>query len=169
MPVCPSCGAEFREGFSECNSCMIPLVSPSDQEAAKTGFSSSPRDILENVEKGMIPQPHLAAARELEKMLLTEDIPCYVQAEEADQDVALGSVSAITYGVTVARADFQRVQEIFQSHFSQSIEKEGVDAQLVTEAVDLDADEVTCPACGFEGALAEGACSDCGLFLGIPD
>ena len=26
MPVCPSCGSEFRAGFTECNTCRIPLV-----------------------------------------------------------------------------------------------------------------------------------------------
>ncbi len=26
MPFCPSCGAEFRAGFIECNSCLVPLV-----------------------------------------------------------------------------------------------------------------------------------------------
>jgi hypothetical protein len=26
MPFCPSCGAEFRAGFTECNTCQVPLV-----------------------------------------------------------------------------------------------------------------------------------------------
>jgi hypothetical protein len=26
MHICPSCGAEFRAGFVECNSCLVPLV-----------------------------------------------------------------------------------------------------------------------------------------------
>ena len=26
MPVCPSCGSEFRAGFTQCNTCRIPLV-----------------------------------------------------------------------------------------------------------------------------------------------
>ena len=26
MPVCPSCGSEFRAGFTECNTCRVPLV-----------------------------------------------------------------------------------------------------------------------------------------------
>ena len=26
MPVCPSCGSEFRAGFTDCNTCRIPLV-----------------------------------------------------------------------------------------------------------------------------------------------
>jgi hypothetical protein len=26
MPFCPSCGAEFRAGFTTCNTCRVPLV-----------------------------------------------------------------------------------------------------------------------------------------------
>lgn len=26
MPWCPKCGAEFREGFTTCNSCHVPLI-----------------------------------------------------------------------------------------------------------------------------------------------
>ena len=26
MPWCPKCKAEFREGFTECNTCHIPLI-----------------------------------------------------------------------------------------------------------------------------------------------
>lgn len=26
MPFCPSCGSEFRAGFTQCNSCHVPLV-----------------------------------------------------------------------------------------------------------------------------------------------
>ena len=26
MPFCPMCGSEFRSGFSECNTCHVPLV-----------------------------------------------------------------------------------------------------------------------------------------------
>jgi hypothetical protein len=36
-------------------------------------------------------------------------------------------------------------------------------------AIDLSASEVECPACGHKGALKDGACEDCGLFLGAPE
>ena len=26
MPWCPKCKAEYREGFTECNTCHVPLV-----------------------------------------------------------------------------------------------------------------------------------------------
>ncbi len=32
MPFCPSCGAEFRAGFTRCNSCDVPLVASLEAE-----------------------------------------------------------------------------------------------------------------------------------------
>ncbi|MGI6180746.1 MAG: hypothetical protein ACOYIE_01555 [Agathobaculum sp.] len=34
MPWCPQCGAEFRKGFRECNTCHIPLIDhpPTEEE-----------------------------------------------------------------------------------------------------------------------------------------
>lgn len=31
MPICPSCGSGFRAGFSECNTCHVPLVDSLDE------------------------------------------------------------------------------------------------------------------------------------------
>ena len=35
MPWCPKCKAEYREGFTECSTCQVPLVDtlPEDNEA----------------------------------------------------------------------------------------------------------------------------------------
>ena len=32
MPHCPSCGAEFRAGFTHCNTCQVPLVASLEAE-----------------------------------------------------------------------------------------------------------------------------------------
>ena len=33
MPWCPRCKAEFREGFTECNHCHVPLVAKQPEQA----------------------------------------------------------------------------------------------------------------------------------------
>ena len=30
MPICPSCGSEFRAGFTDCNTCHVALVDSLD-------------------------------------------------------------------------------------------------------------------------------------------
>jgi hypothetical protein len=37
MPFCPSCGAEFRAGFIECNSCLVPLVASLEDFVDESG------------------------------------------------------------------------------------------------------------------------------------
>ena len=32
MPWCPKCKAEFREGFTECSTCQVPLVDSLPEE-----------------------------------------------------------------------------------------------------------------------------------------
>lgn len=169
MLICPRCQSEYRDGFVHCNSCDVALVTPEAFQSDDAGLTGLPQDALKDVETGIIPQPHLPAARELEAMILDAEIPCYVVAQEADQDVALGSSSALMYGVVVAKDDIERVRELFQEHFAASLEREGVGGGLQTEAVDLNADEVQCPACTHVGPLEDGECADCGLFLGIPN
>lgn len=40
MPFCPSCGAEFRAGFSVCNTCGVDLVSSLDKPKEVTRHAS---------------------------------------------------------------------------------------------------------------------------------
>jgi hypothetical protein len=37
MPFCPSCGAEFRAGFTECNTCRVLLVDSLEAEEGGAG------------------------------------------------------------------------------------------------------------------------------------
>jgi len=50
MPFCPSCGAEFRAGFTQCNTCQVPLVSSLETEeeepANPAGFDEGALQLL---------------------------------------------------------------------------------------------------------------------------
>lgn len=164
MLVCPSCRAEFRAGFDRCKDCDVALVDEAklEEEAVAHG---SPKERLAEVQKAFMPQPNLTACRELEAALLEAGIDCYTHVEEADADVALGSAAALQYAVVFAQDDIENAKSAMKERFQSMIESEGFGA-LQTEAVDLEAEEVTCPACGHTGALNEGECTDCGLFLG---
>ena len=68
----------------------------------------------------------------------------------------------------VAEDDLARVGVVMKKRFEASIAAEGV-GMFKTEAIDVGAAEVECPACGHKGALTKGECADCGLFLGDPE
>lgn len=162
--VCPSCGAEYRAGISRCASCAVDLVSVGDvaaQEAKRGGG----RESLAGVETTMVPQANLASAKELERIILDAGFACYTDAVEADQDVALGSTAAMSYGVVVRASDVEAIRQRLRGGLEATLAKQGL-AGLQAEAIDVDKGEVTCPACGHTGPVVDGACGDCGLFLG---
>ncbi len=164
--VCPSCGSSYRAGFTRCAHCDVDLVDKAQIEDVKAKIDS-PRLALADVPKVPVLHAGIAACREIERALLDAGIPCYVEAESEDADV-LGAAGAMKVGVIVAEADLPRVGELLKQRFEELVEQEGV-GSFNTEAIDLTAEEVQCPACGHTGALVDGACGDCGLFLGAPE
>lgn len=163
MLVCPRCRSEYVAGITRCAPCDEDLVDPSAlDENART---ENPRELLKEAEKAFFAARSLDAARELERDLLEAGVLCYVHAEQTEG--ALMSAGSIQYTVAFAQEDVPTVKELLEGRVRGLLEQEGL-AALSTEAVDLEADEVTCPACGHTGALDdEGACADCGLVLGV--
>jgi hypothetical protein len=163
MLVCPRCRSEFVAGVAHCARCDVTLVEDAIlEEVAKAG---SPREALFEAEKTFIGARNLDGARELERELLGAGILCYVHAKQTEG--ALMSAGSIQYAVAVATLDVPAVREHLEGSYKQNLAAQGLDA-LAVEAVDLEADEVTCPACGHTGALdQESACADCGLVLGV--
>ena len=103
--ICPSCHAEFREGFTTCSDCEIPLVD--DLESATlarpeesgegpaefVGFGGGgPEDLVPLAELG---SPEMLGA--LLEQLEEAEVPYVVQA---------GTALALAYGRELESADF---------------------------------------------------------------
>jgi len=163
--VCPRCGGSFRAGFTRCASCKVDLVSAADYDA-RAAAVDAPRQALAGKKTVAVIHASLQACREIERFLLQAGIPCTL-ATENEEGEALAA-GAMKIGVIVAEEDVPRVSEVMKQRFAALIAKEGV-GSFNTEAIDVAADLVECPACGHKGPLNKGECSDCGLFLGAPD
>jgi hypothetical protein len=163
--VCPQCGSTYRAGFTRCHTCDVELVAAERIEEIKKKIDS-PRAALEGVPKVAIVHAGIAACREFERAILEAGIPCYVEAE-AEEGEALAT-GAMKVGVIVAEADVPKVGDLMKRRFADLVAKEGV-GSFNAEAIDLSAAEIECPACGHKGALVDGVCADCGLFLGAPE
>ncbi len=76
MPVCPSCGSEFRAGFTECNTCRVPLVAtlsePDDEPEVVEESSEETLHLLGTIEDD-------AQAILIRHLLDEADIPSVVQ------------------------------------------------------------------------------------------
>ena len=47
MPWCPKCGAEYRDGFTRCASCDVPLVDRlTDEQSKEANKSETERDVI---------------------------------------------------------------------------------------------------------------------------
>jgi hypothetical protein len=166
--VCPSCGSTYRAGFTQCHTCKVDLVDASLVDDMKRKLDS-PRAALEGVPKVAVVHASIAACREIESAILEAGIPCYVDAEgEEDDHHQLGAAGAMKVGVYVAEADLPKVGELMKRRFEDLVSREGV-GSFNSVAIDLSASEVECPACGHKGALVDGKCADCELFLGAPE
>lgn len=163
--ICPQCGAGYRAGFTVCHTCKVDLVDEA-LNTAQRAARGKPRDLLAGRPTTTIVQAGLPACREIERALLEAGITCFLDAN-AEEGEALAP-GVLKVGVVVAEDDVPRVGALLKARFEGLIAKEGV-GSFNTEAIDLTAAEVACPACGHTGALKNGECADCGLFLGAPE
>ena len=163
--TCPTCGSTFRAGFTHCHTCKVALVDDGAY-AATQAARGDPKRELANKTVIAIVHAGLPACREIERALLDAGVPCFIDAAaEEGEPLAPG---ALKVGVFIAEDDLARAGAVMKSRFETLIAKEGV-GSFKTDAIDLSLDEVECPACTFKGPLKDGACGDCGLFLGAPD
>lgn len=141
-----------------------------DRLAADSLLAEHENDLVAALE-GPIP-----TARELERQLLASDIP--VMLARPPQKACCGGACGCSakLQLLVRETDLPRVGQFMQQEWLEAVKREGTGgAPLVplqfANAVDGDAaaaeadGPLTCPACGFQGALVEGACGDCGLQL----
>lgn len=160
--MCPTCEGRFRAGFTRCGTCKVDLVDVATFNATKAGVDR-PRQQLEGRKVVAVTHASIDACREIERALLAGGIACYV-ANDVDESEAI----AAKIGVFVAEDDLPRVGVVMKQRFADLVKSEGR-GTFNTEAIDVSAAEVECPACGHKGALKAGECADCGLFLGAPD
>ena len=167
MKICPNCNSEYREGFERCAACDVDLVSPVSSSVMVMSQKASAKELLKDVAKTTIVEAGLDACREIERELLSADIQAFVSSEDLEEG-ALGSAGITRFSVVIGSDDLAKASDVLKGRFEALVAAEGI-GSLSMEAIDLESESIVCPACGHEGALEEGVCADCGLFLGAPD
>lgn len=169
MKICPKCREEFLDEIEICVDCKTPLVSGFDFEPLKseTGLLSKEElfsgDMVAFVEGGV------AQCREVEKALARYNVSCAVYPLKLSSEgnvATLGTTSDMKYVVLIREGDVELAKEAMEGSFHADVAREGK-GELYKGLIDLEQDEVTCPACGKVGALEDGECTDCGLHLGV--
>lgn len=104
--------------------------------------------------------------RERERILEREGIASIIVGPTDGRVADLGPP---VLQLQIRREDIQDTVEIFEEEWQEILDIEGLDAQ--EDVIDLNQDTIVCPGCGTEisEVTEEGECTECGLFLGLPD
>jgi hypothetical protein len=124
---------------------------------------------LQDVELVSAAEGAIAQARELERRLLAQDIPVALARPPPKACCGSGCACGTRLQVLVREVDVPRLGQLLHQDWLEAVEKEGTlgggPALAAPSAEAAEGAELACPACGFVGALVEGACGDCGLQL----
>jgi hypothetical protein len=158
MPICPVCNAEYREEFKRCANCEVDLVD---------GLSEGEDDKFDRLEKALAEgKATLSEPRSLEdaqrdaELLREARLHCLIWANEQ----LLGPTGVpLYYHLALLPEDVDLVRQTLQARRAKMLAAEGLKSDAAV--VDLAAEQVTCPACGFVFPRAD-ECPDCGLFVG---
>lgn len=171
MKICLSCKGEYLDQIEECGTCNEPLVT--EEEALMAPSKETLLSKEELFESEMLPftEGGISQCRDVEKILAAANISCAVyplDLKAADNVATIGSASDKKYLLLIRAEDVDLAKKAMEGQFSREVAKEGKGA-FSTEAIDLSNDTVLCPACGEQGPLNDGECSNCGLFLGVSE
>ena len=107
----------------------------------------------------------VAQARELERMLLANDIPVILAKPPAKACCGGGCGCGAKVQLMVREDDAPKIAKLLQADWLDAVRREGtIDTALVPLRTPAE-HELVCPACQFVGVLVDGMCQDCGLVL----
>ncbi|HUB05793.1 MAG TPA: hypothetical protein VMB50_02270 [Myxococcales bacterium] len=157
MPICPSCQAEYREGFKRCDSCGVDLV----EHLPETDDRYERLEQAVAEEKAVLSDPRSFDDAQRDAVILQEaKVPCLIWGNPK----MLGPSGApLYYHLALLPEDVELARKTIATRREQMLAEEGL--QPSAAVVDLTAEKITCPACGFTFPRAE-ECPDCGLFVG---
>lgn len=162
---CPSCGSEFRPGFTHCASCDVDLVDSLEAPGAAPdlpapGATSAPAVRARGSLGAVIPdQPPIAfcgfltieEATEARAKLRGEGVRSEILIRE-DEPAAPGAAPKDTHWLRVSPASFKKAAAVLGYDESPEVaEEEAIGEGIVSCSAcggDVGADETFCPSCG---------------------
>lgn len=168
MKICPSCRGEYLEHIEICFTCKEPVFGINEMPEKTSDALLSKEELLREETIALV-EGGLVQCREMEKILEKAKISSAVYPVNVgcnDHNAALGTGCSMKYMLLVRERDLGACKTALEGRFLEQVNKEGQGGSFNMNVIDLSAAEIECPACGEKGALKEGECASCGLFLG---
>ncbi len=168
MPFCPECRSEFLPGVAFCATCEVALVESLEQVKPLMDDRSM-MEYLNDKELAVVLQAPLDQLKRVKNLFCQNAIANVILRKEGS--CSTGGCSP-SLDLAVAAEDLQRAAEVLQNEFQElvaTVANENVDPAQFGDALDLEAEQITCPAC--EAVIPQGVneCPGCGLYVGIPE
>ena len=119
MPYCPSCESEFRAGFTECNSCRVPLVASLNTESVSVVSVAQYEDddaTTESVLQQLVTLTSASQATYVRRLLDDAGVPSVMLGGHGD-DIRSGE----PYRIFVDEDYFEAAQETIESFRSPTL------------------------------------------------
>jgi|GEM_PF-5083688 len=113
MPFCPSCGAEFRAGFTHCNTCQVPLVASLEAAAQPAG---APADFDDSALRLLSAFDDESQTAFIRRLLDEAGVPSVLQGGHAPNVAHCGP-----YRLLVDEDYFEAAEETLASYRSPSL------------------------------------------------
>lgn len=154
MPFCPVCSAEYRLGFTRCNSCEVDLVAALPEHVDLS--EESVRKALEGKELVAISRGFLDPILEMRELLGGQRIPSLVV--ESEEEVPKGMPKRVV--LCVSQEHLEAAGRVLGENFRKMLDDEGISPTVAN------LQQNQCPACGEPVAEDQEECPECGLFVG---
>lgn len=130
MPFCPACRAEFRQGFTRCNECDVPLVAElSEPGAGSEGIAGARHTALQVVSTSS-DQTEAAFVRDL---LDNAGIPSIREQGPAAESSLFPSIpsGSVPFTLLVREEDYKAAKEILDQSRSPLLAVSQMEEQLM--------------------------------------
>ena len=165
LKYCSQCNDEYRAEIQTCAVCglelltgvqMLARVEASQQRKSARTLEILPEDPMTTVRKGPVMQ-----MKQLQSFLLEQGIPS-LAIKESPENCNTGCRGGELL-LHVRTSDLQDVITALEQEHRQTTGLSDHDTSLAGAVYNVQAEEATCPACGFRFSTRSPTCPDCGL------
>lgn len=167
LKYCPACGGEFRPEIQFCGTCEVALLAGGEMQARVAEGEAKRLDRSATLTGGeemvVVQRGPLGDLRQLETLLGEERIPVRITAEEGGCKKGCGPPNFL---LEVRKDDVPDAARIVEQEYRRMTGLDDHEPVAVDAVFNPEAEETTCPACGFRFPPTSSECPDCGLSFG---